>query len=144
MRVRWLELAIALVFVIATSRAAYAQVSVDGGYFTTGGTGGSIGAAVSLQLFKTPVVPLTVETTAAAALNGEGFAATLDLRFRLAGGTAIGGGVGIGNLAVTQNANIMYEGLVSQQILPHLAAELRLYAGPFRPSSFFAGLRLTL
>ena len=141
---RKVALGIALMLAIIQVRPADAQVSVDGGYFTTGGNGGSIGTAVSLALFKTPVVPLTVEATGAAALNGEGFATTLDLRFKLAGGTAIGGGVGIGNIASTQNTNIMYDGIVSQSLTPHLAVELRLYAGPFRPSSFFAGVRVTL
>ncbi len=87
---------LAAALVAASSQAARAQVSVDGGYFETGGTG-SVGAAVSLQLFKTPVIPLSVEATAAAPFDGHGFAATADARFKL-GGTTLGAGVGAGNI----------------------------------------------
>jgi|SRR5579872_2566936 len=130
--------------VVASSQAAHAQVSVDGGYFGTGGTG-SVGAAVSLQLFKTPVIPLSVEATAAAPFDGHGFAATADARFKF-GGTTLGAGVGAGNIGQSTlgQSRFLYDGIVAQSIAPHLAIEARLYVGTNRPSSVFAGLRLTL
>lgn len=134
---------LAAVLVAASSQAAHAQVSVDGGYFETGGTG-SVGAAVSLQLFKTPVIPLSVEATAAAPFDGHGFAATADARFKL-GGTTLGAGAGAGNIGQSTlgQSRFLYDGIIAQSIAPHLSVEARLYVGSNRPSSFFAGLRLT-
>jgi len=135
---------LAAALVAASSQSARAQVSVDGGYFGTAGTG-SIGAAVSLQLFKTPVIPLTVEATAAAPFDGHGFAATADARFKFSG-TTIGAGIGGGNIGSTSlgESRILYDGIIAQSIAPHLAVEGRVYFGSNRPSSIFAGLRLTL
>lgn len=134
----------AVAIIAATSQAARAQVSVDGGYFDTGGTG-AVGAAVSLQLFKTPVIPLTVEATAAAPFDGRGFAATADARFRL-GGTTLGGGVGAGDIGQSTlgQSRFLYDGIIAQSLAPHLAVEGRVYLGTNRPTSVFAGLRLTL
>jgi hypothetical protein len=131
-------------FFAATAQHADAQVSVEGGYFDAGGAG-SVGAALSLQLFKTPVVPLTVDATAAAPFDGRGFAATMDARFHL-GGTTIGAGVGAGNLAQTTlgQTGIIFNGILAQSIAPHLAVETRVYFGNSRPASVFAGLRLTI
>ena len=134
---------LAVVLAALSSQAANAQVSVDGGYFDTSGNG-SIGAAVSLQLFKTPVVPLSVEATAAAPFNGHGFAATADARFKL-GGTTIGAGAGAGNIGQVAlgQSRFLYDGIIAQSIAPHLAVEGRIYLGSNRPTSVFAGLRLT-
>ena len=136
--------ACAIAIIAATSQTARAQVSVDGGYFDTSGNG-SVGAAVSLQLFKTPVIPLSVEATAAAPFNGHGFAATADARFRL-GGTTIGAGAGAGNIGQSTlgQSRFLYDGIIAQSIAPHLAVEGRVYLGSNRPTSIFAGLRLTL
>jgi hypothetical protein len=136
--------ALSVALVAASSHAASAQVSVDGGYFDTSGNG-SVGAAVSLQLFKTPVIPLSVEATAAAPFNGHGFAATADARFKL-GGTTIGAGAGAGNIGQSTlgQSRFLYDGIVAQSIAPHLAVEGRVYLGSNRPTSIFAGLRLSL
>jgi hypothetical protein len=142
-RLLWLGIAsVAAAFVIAASRPAAAQVAVDGGVFGVDGTA-SVGAALSLQIFKTPVLPLAVDVTAAAPLDGHGFAATADGRFQL-GATTIGVGIGGGNLAQTNHYGLIYEGILAQQLIPHLAVEGRLYFGPSRPSSVFAGLRLSI
>jgi hypothetical protein len=135
---------LAAALVAASTQAAHAQVSVDGGYFGTDGTG-SVGAAVSLQLFKTPVIPLSVEATAAAPFDGHGFAATADARFKF-GGTTLGAGAGAGNIGQSTlgQSRFLYDGIIAQSIAPHLAIEGRLYVGSNRPSSVFAGLRLTL
>lgn len=135
-------LALAVTLILVKPPAALAQVSVDGGYFDSGGNS-SIGAALSLQLFKTPVIPLTIEATGAAPLDGHGFAATADGRFRLSG-TTLGLGVGAGNLGNNTRTDIVYEGILAQSLMPHLALEARFYFGPSHPSSIFAGLRLTL
>lgn len=133
---------VAAALLIATSSPAAAQVAVDGGVFGVDGTA-SVGAALSLQIFKTPVLPLSVDVTAAAPLDGHGFAATADGRFRI-GGTTLGAGIGGGNLAQTNHYGVIYEGILAQQLVPHLAVEGRVYFGPSRPSSMFAGLRLSL
>ncbi|MGH7661737.1 MAG: hypothetical protein ACRENA_12590 [Vulcanimicrobiaceae bacterium] len=141
---RFLSLGIASItaLLIAASRPADAQVAVDGGVFGVDGTA-SVGAALSLQIFKTPVLPLAVDVTAAAPLDGHGFAATADGRFRL-GATTVGVGIGGGNLAQTNHYGVIYEGILAQQLIPHLAVEGRVYFGPSRPSAIFGGLRLSL
>ena len=140
---RFLSLGIAAAaLLIAASRPAAAQVAVDGGVFAVDGTA-SVGAALSLQIFKTPVLPLSVDATVAAPLDGHGFSATADGRFRI-GGTTLGVGIGGGNLAQTNHYGVIYEGILAQQLIPHLAVEGRVYFGPSRPSSMFAGLRLSL
>jgi hypothetical protein len=136
------SLVLAIVLVATASRAASAQVAIDGGFFGVNGTTPA-GAALSLSVFKLPAVPFSVDLTGAAPLNGHGFAATADGRLNLAG-TTLGAGVGVGTLANTANTGVIFDGIIARTIAPHLAVEGRVYLGPNRPSSVFAGLRLSL
>ena len=140
---RTFALIITLLALLLTSPLpGFAQtVSVDGGYLDAGGKS-STAAALSLQLFKTPVIPLTLEATGLVSLDGNGYAASADARFRVSR-TTLGAGVGIGNLSVTTRTNVLYEGILAQSILPHVAVEARYYAGPNRGGSIFAGLRFS-
>lgn len=119
--------------------AARAAISVEGGAFVANGTA-SGGGAVSLGLFAIPATPLATEFTFAAGHGGA--VGTLDLRAGT--GTTIGAGIGIGNVGATATTNVMYDALLAQTVAPHVALEGRLYFGPQRPSSVFAGLRLSI
>lgn len=135
-------LAIAIAATFATPCAGFAQtVSVDGGYLNAGGNS-STGAALSLQLFKTPVLPLSIDATALASLAGHGYAATADGRFRL-GGTTVGAGVGVGNLGDTTKNDFLYDAILAQSILPHVSVEARYYFVNNHTGSLFAGLRFS-
>ena len=142
MHLRTLLATTAVAAALAWSAApAHAQsVSVEGGFFT-GRTGGSGGGAVSLGLFGVPATPIHTELTVAAA-GGGGAAGTIDLR--AGGATQIGAGIGVGSLGNSGTTTVMYDALVSQSIAPHVALTGRLYFGPQRPSTLFAGLRLSL
>lgn len=133
-----------LVMGLAVSTAQIARadsVAIEGGVFGAGGTT-SAGGALSLQVFKAPVAPFSIDLTAAAPLNGRGFAATADGRLNVAGLT-LGAGAGLGNLAKTGTTGLIYDAIVAHTLAPHLAVEGRVYLGPNRPSSLFAGLRLS-
>ena len=92
-----------------------------------GSAGG--GAALSLGLFKLPVVPLSADLTVAVPFNG-GYATTVDARFAFAG-TAIGAGVGFGTVGAAQPATgALYDALIAQGIAPHTALQARVYFGP--------------
>ena len=127
----------------ALAAPASAAISVEGGGFF-GGTGTAGGAAVSLGVFSPPLVPLSTEITVAAPFTagGRGYATTFDARFHPTG-TTIGAGIGFGTLGNTGSTNVLYDGLIAQSIAPHTAIEGRVYFGPNRPSSVFAGLRLS-
>jgi hypothetical protein len=134
---------LASAFLLATVGIACADVSVDGGMFVTrGSTTGA--AALSLGLFKTPILPISGEITGAVPFNGAGYATTFDLRFAAPDTTQIGAGIGLGNLGAPPTTRVVYDAIVAHGIVPHLSIEGRLYFGPARPSSFMAGLRLTL
>lgn len=125
------------------ARPSFADsIALDGGVFAAGGTT-SAGAALSFQVFKAPVAPFTIDLTGAAPLSGgHGFAVTADGRLNIAGLT-LGAGAGAGNLARTGSTGLIYDAIVAHTLVPHLAVEGRLYLGPNRPSSLFAGLRLS-
>lgn len=128
---------LALITVPATARAT--SVAVEGGVLTSrNGTGG--GGALSLGLFSIPATPLSTELTIAAG-NG-GAAGTFDVR--AGGATQIGAGIGVGSFGATGSTSVIYDALLAQSIAPHLSIEGRLYMGPQRPSTLFAGLRLAL
>jgi hypothetical protein len=74
--------------------------------------------------------------------NG-GYATTADARLTFAG-TAIGAGAGFGTLGATNRTGAIYDALIAHGIAPHTALEARLYFGPSRPSTFFAGIRFSL
>lgn len=116
------------------------SVAVEGGFFSSS-AGGSGGGAVSLGLFGVPLTPIHTQLTVAAAGRG-GAAGTFDVR--AGGATQIGAGIGVGSLGATSTTTVIYDALVSQSIAPHLALTGRLYFGPQRPSTLFAGLRLSL
>jgi hypothetical protein len=122
-------------------RPARADVSVEGGAMVTGSTASGAGA-LSLGLLNLPLVPLAAELTVAAPTNG-GYVATLDARFSFAG-TAVGAGAGFGTLGATNRTGTIYDGLIAHTIAPHTALEARLYFGPSRPSTLFAGIRFSL
>lgn len=132
----------ALAACLVPPQPARAQVAIDGGIFDTNGQT-SAGAALSLQIFKAPVAPFSVDLTGAAPLNGHGFAVTADGRLSIAG-LALGAGVGVGSLAQTGSTGVIYDAIVGHTLVPHLSVEGRVYFGPSRPSSLFAGLRLSL
>lgn len=133
---------IALVLsLVAVPAVASAAVSIDAGGAVGHGTGGFAGSA-SLGLFGVPVVPLSGELTFMTTANGDGSAGTFDLRLHAAG-TTIGAGAGVGNIGLTSTTAFVYDGILAQTIAPHTAIETRMYFGPQRPSTFFAGLRFT-
>jgi hypothetical protein len=124
-----------------TPAQARADVSVEGGAAITGGSASGAGA-LSLGLFNAPLVPLAVELTGLVPGNG-GYAATVDARFSLAG-TAIGAGAGIGSVGSIFHTGAVFDALLAHGIAPHTALEARLYFGPSRPSTLFAGVRFSL
>ena len=133
-------LAAAAALALCAGPARAQSIAVEGGFFT-GSAGGSGGGAVSLGLFGVPATPIHAQLTVAAAGKG-GAAGTVDVR---AGGpTQVGAGIGIGSLGATSTTTVIYDALVSQSIAPHLALTGRLYFGPQRSSTLFAGLRLSL
>ena len=71
--------------------------------------------------------------------NG-GYATTFDARLHFAA-TSVGAGVGFGTLGATNLTGVIYDALLAQGIAPHTALEARLYFGPSRPSTLFAGVR---
>ena len=126
---------------VLTPRPARADVSVEGGATVTGQTASAAGA-LSLGLLNLPLIPLAGELTVAVPANG-GYATTLDARFSFAG-TAIGAGAGFGTLGATNRTGAIYDALLAHGIAPHTALEARLYFGPSRPSTLFAGVRFSL
>jgi hypothetical protein len=141
-----LQRTIACVFIAGgalalTPAAARADVSVEGGAAITGSTASGAGA-LSLGLLNAPVVPLSVELTGLVPGNG-GYAATVDARFSFAG-TAIGAGAGVGSVGSIFHTGAVYDALLAHGIAPHTALEARLYFGPTRPSTLFAGVRFSL
>jgi hypothetical protein len=133
-----LVLAVALVLV---PRPAPAATSIEGGAVVTGSKAAAQGA-LSLGLLNLPLVPLAGELTVAVPFNG-GYATTLDARLSFAG-TAIGAGAGFGTLGATNRTGAIYDALLAHGIAPHTALEARLYFGPSRPSTLFAGIRFSL
>lgn len=121
--------------------AARADVSVEGGATITGSKASAAGA-LSLGLMNAPLVPFSVELTGLVPGNG-GYAATVDGRFTFAG-TAIGAGAGVGSVGSIFHTGVVYDALVGHTIAPHTALEARLYFGPTRPSTLFAGVRFSL
>jgi hypothetical protein len=122
-------------------RPAGADVSIDAGAVVSGNSA-HLAGALSLGVFNVPVVPLAAELTAIAPQNG-GFATTFDARLTVAG-TAIGAGAGIGTLGFTNHTGVIYDGILAHGIAPHTALEARMYFGPQRPSTLFAGVRFSL
>jgi len=74
--------------------------------------------------------------------NG-GYAATVDARFSFSG-TAIGAGAGVGSVGSIFHTGAVYDAILAHGIAPHTALEARLYFGPTRPSTLFAGVRFSL
>ena len=122
-------------------RPAQADVSLEAGAMTNS-SNTSFAGALSLGLLNLPLVPLAAELTVAAPTSG-GYATTLDARLSFAG-TAIGAGAGFGNLGATSTTGAVFDGLLAHTIAPHTALEARLYFGPTRPSTLFAGVRFSL
>jgi hypothetical protein len=135
-------MAIALVGVLwlaCTMEPASADVSLEGGAVVT--KSGTSGAAVaSVGLFTLPAVPLSGAVTVAD--SGGGFATTFDARLAL-GPTTIGAGLGFGSLGNTRSTSSVYDAVLAERIFEHTELEARMYFGPNRPSSLFAGLRLS-
>ena len=122
-------------------RPARADISLEGGAAVTGSSASAEGA-LSLGLLNLPLVPLAGELTVAVPFNG-GYATTLDARLSFAG-TAVGAGAGFGTLGATNRTGAIYDALLAHGIAPHTALEARLYFGPSRPSTLFAGVRFSL
>jgi hypothetical protein len=120
----------------AAPLAARADVSVEAGALFSRTTYFAGGASVGL--FNTPVAPIAGELSF---MTGNGSAGTLDLRTR--GSTAVGLGIGVGNINATNVTTVVYDGILAHTIAPHTALEGRIYFGPLRTSSVFAGLRLS-
>jgi hypothetical protein len=127
--------------IVLTPRAARADISLEGAAVVTGSKT-SAGGALSLGLLNLPLVPLCGELTVAVPFNG-GYATTFDARLRFAA-TSVGAGVGFGTLGATSQTGVIYNALLAQGIAPHTALEARLYFGPSRPSTLFAGVRFSL
>jgi hypothetical protein len=82
--------------------------------------------------------------TAAVPFNGAGYAATADVRLSTPDSTQIGAGIGLGDLGAPPATRVIYNAILAHGIAPHVSLEGRLYFGPAHPSSFLAGVRLTL
>jgi hypothetical protein len=141
-----LQRTMACAFVLGAALAlapapARADISLEGGAAVSGGKAGAAGA-LSLGLLNLPLVPLAGELTVAVPFNG-GYATTFDARLSFAG-TAIGAGAGFGTLGATNRTGAIYDVLLAHGIAPHTALEARLYFGPSRPSTLFAGVRFSL
>jgi hypothetical protein len=141
-----LQRTMACAFVLGAALAlapapARADISLEGGAAVSGGKAGAAGA-LSLGLLNLPLVPLAGELTVAVPFNG-GYATTFDARLSFAG-TAIGAGAGFGTLGATNRTGAIYDALLAHGIAPHTALEARLYFGPSRPSTLFAGVRFSL
>ncbi len=123
-----------------TAVPARADVAIEGaGVFGNGSAGG--GAALSLGLFKVPVIPLAADLTVAVPFNG-GYATTADARFGLAA-TTIGAGVGFGTIGTAgRRTGAVYDALIAQGIAPHTAVQARVYFGSGRSATVFAGIRI--
>lgn len=132
---------IAGVALAVTAGTARADVSIAGGAAVTGSTASGAGI-LSLGLLNAPLVPLAVELSGMVPGNG-GYAATVDARFSFAG-TAIGAGAGVGSVGAISHTGAVYDALLAHGIAPHTALEARLYFGPTRPSTLFAGVRFSL
>jgi hypothetical protein len=128
-------------FLALTPRPASADVSFEGGAAVTGGTAGAAGA-LSLGLLNLPLVPLAGELTVAVPFKG-GYATTFDARLSFAG-TTLGAGAGFGSVGAVGRTGAVYDALLAHGIAPHTALEARLYFGPSRPSTLFAGVRFSL
>jgi len=124
-----------------TTGTARADVSIEGGASITGSSASGAGA-LSLGLLNAPVVPLAVELTGLVPGSG-GYAATVDARLSFAG-TAVGAGVGVGSVGAISHTGAVYDAILAHGIAPHTALEARLYFGPTRPSTLFAGVRFSL
>jgi len=124
---------------LAAPPRAQAEVAVEGGIFASRGTS-SAGGGFSLGILAVPVMPVHLDLSVAVAGNA-GAAGTLDLRF--GNGTTLGAGLGIGNLGASATSGILYDALLAQSIAPHTAIETRVYFGPRRSSTLFAGLRVS-
>ena len=139
---RTIAFALMLGAVLAFTRGpAQADVAIDAGATVTGSHASAAGA-LSLGLFNLPLVPLAGQLTVAVPANG-GYATTFDARFTVAG-TAIGAGVGFGTLGLTNTTGAIYDAILAHGIAPHTALEARMYFGPSRPSTLFAGVRFSL
>ena len=137
-----LAAAAAALMVLAVPTVARAEISVDGGAFISKNST-AVGGAVSLGVFSVPLAPVATELTFAVAGNGAGSAGTFDVRAHMAG-TSVGAGIGVGNIGATASTSVIYDALVAQSVAPHTAVEGRLYFGPQRQSTLFAGLRLSI
>jgi len=120
---------------------ARADVAVEGAAVVGNGSA-SGGAALSLGLFRVPVIPLSADLTVAVPFNG-GYATTADARFGLAG-TAVGVGAGFGTVGDRSRSRVLYDALIAQSIAPHTALQARVYFGPNRSATAFLGIRLAL
>lgn len=132
---------IAAAALAVTPGTARADISVDGGAAITGSSASAAGI-LSLGLLNAPLVPLAVEVSGLVPGNG-GYAATVDARFSFAG-TAIGAGLGVGSVGAISHTGAVYDAILAHGIAPHTALEARLYFGPSRPSTLFAGVRFSL
>jgi hypothetical protein len=122
-------------------RPALADISLEGGAVVSGSSTSAAGA-LSLGLLNLPLVPLAGELTLVVPVNG-GYATTADARLSFAG-TTVGAGAGFGTLGATSRTGAIYDALLAHGIAPHTALEARLYFGPSRPSTLFAGVRFSL
>ena len=93
-------------------------------------------------MYKPPVIPLAGELSAAVGATG-GYAATADMRVGTAG-TTLGAGIGFGSLGTPGGTRALYDVILAQHVAPHFAIETRAFFGSARPTTIFAGLRLTL
>jgi hypothetical protein len=133
--------ALALGFVLsATALPARAEVAIEGaGVFGNGSA--SAGAALSLGLLHVPLTPLSADLTVAVPFNG-GYATTVDARLGLAG-TTIGAGAGFGTLGAMNRTGAIYDAIIAHGIAPHTALQARVYFGPSRSTTVFAGVRFS-
>ncbi|MBV8150062.1 MAG: hypothetical protein JOY59_00770 [Candidatus Eremiobacteraeota bacterium] len=127
--------------VFGSAAAARADVSVDAGAFVTGSKS-DVGGLLSVGIYKPPVIPLAGEITAAVQATG-GYAATADFRVTAAS-TTLGAGIGFGSLGTPGGTRALYDVILAQSVAPHFAVEARVYFGSARPTTVFAGLRLSL
>lgn len=124
---------------LAMCPPARADVAVEGG-IVAAQSKTTLGGGLGLGLFKAPVVPLSAELHVT---GGNGYAATLDARFS-PGGTTIGAGIGGGSIGRPGTARALYDVILGQSLVPHIALEGRVYFGAKATPAAFAGVRFSL
>ena len=128
---------------------ARASVSVAGGGLAQSNPAHSGAAVIVSTGASVPQVPLEVQSSLLASVNGQGgFAATAEIRGFTGGGYGgayVGAGAGLANLSSDRSTGTVFDVFAGKSIAPVASLELRLYKQT-RDNGFtsgFFGLRFT-